>query len=290
MKKLFLLVSLALTLTGICQKVSNQIGFQKGQKLEITTETKKNSSSEMMGQKMESTVTSTMTEIYDIEEVNANGTVIEYKVKRLVFSANGMGGSQEFDSEKDGDRKGELGKLLEKGLKNKYKMTVDPFGKITAVKADDDNPNAKKSEEDAAIAGIVSSQLGLNFGLPKSGDLSIFKFLPTREIGQGDTWVDSINANGVNKKTWYKVNSINASDLVLDYTEEVAVNTTQQIMGTEASFKSNDKTSGQVTLDKKTGLLKQKTATVETSGTIEGQGMKVPTTGSTTMTITVKAS
>jgi hypothetical protein len=68
------------------------------------------------------------------------------------------------------------------------------------------------------------------------------------------------------------------------------VNTTQNIMGTDASFKSNDKTTGQVILDKNTGVLKQKTATIETKGTIEGQGMTVPTSGTTQMTVTVKNS
>ncbi len=290
MKKIFLLVSFFCTLTGFAQKINNKIGFQKGQKLEISTETKKSSTSEMMGQSMESTVTSTMTEIYDVEDVNNTGAVIEYKVKRLVFSANGMGGSQEFDSEKEGDRKGELGKILEKSLKNKYTMSVDQYGKIVSVKADDDNPNGKKADEQDPLAGIVSSQLGLNLGLPKQGDRSIFNILPAVEVGQGDKWTDSSNINGINRKTYYKVNSITANDLLLDYTEEVNVNTTQQIMGTDATFKSEDKTSGQITLDKKTGLLKQKTATVESKGTIEGQGMTVPTTGTTTTTIKVKTS
>lgn len=289
MKNLLLLVSIAFATTGFSQKISNKLGLQKGQKYEFVTEMKRSSTSEMMGQSMESTITSSMTESYDIEDVNSNGIVIEYKVKRLTFKANGMGGSQEFDSEKEADRKGEIGKILEKSLKNKYKMTIDPYGKIVSVKADDDNPNGEKNAEQDAIAGIVSSQLGLNFSVPKEGDISAFKFLPAREIGSSDTWIDSSNSTGVNRKTTYKVNSIKGNDLVLDYTEEVNVNTTQNIMGTEASFKSNDKTSGQVILDKNTGVLKQKTATIETKGSIEGQGMTVPTTGSTQMTITVKS-
>jgi hypothetical protein len=290
MKKLLLLASVVFAPTGFAQKISNKIGFKKGQKYELVTEMKRNTSSEMMGQSMESTVNSTMTESYDIEDVNSNGIVIEYKVKRLTFSANGMGGSQEFDSEKEDDRKGEIGKILEKSLKNKYKMTIDPYGKIISVKADDDNPNPEKNAEQDAIAGIVSTQLGLNFTVPKEGDISIFKFLPGREISSSDTWVDSSNSNGVNRLTTYKVNSVKGNDVVLDYTEQVSVNTTQNIMGTDASFKSNDKTTGQVILDKNTGVLKQKTATIETKGTIEGQGMTVPTSGTTQMTVTVKNS
>jgi len=290
MKKILLVASITLSINGFAQKVNGQLAFPKGQKLELITETKKTSTMEMMGQSMESTVNSTMTEVYDIEDAGANGATIEHKVKRLVFTANGMGNSQSFDSEKEEDRKGEMGKMLEKGLKNKYKMTIDASGKIVTVKVDDDNPNATKNGESDAMAGLVSSQLGLNLGLPKPGDVSIFKILPNREVAQGDTWTDTSSSNGQKRTTVYKVNSITASDVILDYTEDININTTQQIMGQDASIKADDKVTGQVTLDKNTRLLKRKTATIDTKATMEAQGMSIPSTGKTTITVTLKAS
>jgi hypothetical protein len=59
-------------------------------------------------------------------------------------------------------------------------------------------------------------------------------------------------------------------------------------MGTQASIKSDDKVTGQVIIDRATGLLKQKTATMNTNATMEAQGMTIPSTGKTTITVTVK--
>lgn len=287
MKKILLIASLALSVNSFAQNASGKLNFQKGQKLEMVTETKKTTTMELMGQSMESTVNSTITQVFDVADANADSATIEHKVKRLVFAAEGMGNSQSFDSEKEADRKSEMGKIMEKNLKHKYKMTVDAYGKVISVKADDANPGTKNAEADA-MAELASSQLGLSIGLPKSGDASIFKILPGKQISQGDTWTDSVSSNGQKRKTVYKVAGITATDILLDYTESININTTQQIMGTDASIRSDDKVTGQITLDKTTGLLKQKTATIDSTATMEAQGMSIPSTGKTTITVTVK--
>ncbi|HEU0112504.1 MAG TPA: DUF6263 family protein [Flavisolibacter sp.] len=289
MKKIILLAAVVLSLNAYAQTINGKINFMKGQKLEVVTETQKTTAMEVMGQSMESTVNSTMTEAFDIEDVTDKGATIEYKVKRLVFNANGMGNTQSFDSEKEGDRNGQLGKMLEKSLKNKYKMNVDAYGNITAVTKDDDNPNAPKDAEAEALQGIVSSQLGLNFGVPKTGDASFFKILPGKELTKGDSWTDSASAAGHKRTTVYTVSDITENEVVLNYTEQIDINATQQIMGQEANIKANDKITGLVTIDKASGLLKQKTATIDNSSTIEAQGMSIPSTGKTTLTIKITA-
>src|SRR5215210_614166 len=114
MKKILFAALIALAaINGFAQKINNKLSFKKGQKLEFVTETVKKSSMEMMGQAMESTVNSTVTEIFDVQDANNNGATIEHKVKRLVFTMDGMGQTQSFDSEKEGDRKGEMGKMFE---------------------------------------------------------------------------------------------------------------------------------------------------------------------------------
>jgi hypothetical protein len=287
MKKTLFIAAMALSVTGFAQKVNGKLGFSKGQKLELITETKKTATTELMGQTMESTVNSSITEVFNVEDATANGATIAHNVKRIVFSANGMGNSQSFDSDKEEDRKGEMGKVMDKALKNNYKMTVDPYGVITAVNVNDTAKGSKNAEAEA-MTELVSTQLGLKLGTPKQGEISVFKILPGKEIAQGDTWTDSSSADGQKRTTIYKVNSITANEILLDYTEDININTTQQIMGTDASIKSDDKVVGQITLDKKTGLLKQKTATIDTKATMEAQGMTIPSTGKTTVTTTLK--
>src|SRR5689334_12233789 len=168
MKNTLLILALLFAGTAFSQKLNTKLSFKKGQKLEMVTDIKRNFKTEMMGQAMETSMTSTTTEIYDVKDVTPAGAVIEYKVKRLVFNVNGMGQNQSFDSEKEEDRSGQMGKILEKSLKNKFTMTVDPYGKIIDVKKDDDNPNATNGENDA-MTGLIASQLGFNFVVPKPG-------------------------------------------------------------------------------------------------------------------------
>src|SRR5687768_14900698 len=141
MKKIVLAAALLAGLGGYAQKVSNKLAFQKGQKLEITRESRLVSTQEFMGQSMETTINSTTTEVLDVEEADKSGARLEHKIKRMQFTADAMGQTQSFDSEKEGDRNGDLGKIMEKSLKNKYTITLDPTGRIMRVKKDDDNPN-----------------------------------------------------------------------------------------------------------------------------------------------------
>ncbi|HYK54832.1 MAG TPA: DUF6263 family protein, partial [Flavisolibacter sp.] len=225
MKKTLLIASLALSINSFAQNASGKLNFQKGQKLEMVTETKKTTTMELMGQSMESTVNSTITQVFDVADANADSATIEHKIKRLVFAAEGMGNSQSFDSEKEADRKSDMGKMMEKNLKSKYKMTVDAYGKVISVKADDANPKGGKNAEADAMAELASSQLGLSLGLPKSGDASIFKVLPGKQISPGDTWTDSASSNGQKRTTIYKVSGITDTDILLDYTETININT-----------------------------------------------------------------
>jgi hypothetical protein len=289
MKKVFLIAAIAFSTHGFAQQANVKLNLPKGQKLEMVTEMKKSTTLEVMGQSMESSVTSTMTEMFDVEDAGPSGATVEHKVKRLVFNTEGgMGGNQSFDSEKESDMKGQIGKMLEKSIKNKYTMKLDAKGNVTEVKVDDDNPNAKKNSQEEQIAQMVSSQLGLALGIPKVGEASIFRILPGRELKAGESWTDSSSSNGISKTTIYKVNAISDTEVTLDFTEQVVTKVTQQMMGQEATINNTDKSTGKVIIDKNTGVLKQRTSTVDSKGTIDAQGMTIPVAGKTTLTISMK--
>lgn len=289
MKNIFLLAAIAFATSGFAQKINGKLSFQKGQKLEVVTESKKTSSMEVMGQAMETNMNSTFTEIYDVQDASAAGATLEHKVKRLVFTADGMGHSQSFDSEKEEDRKGDIGKALDKKLlKNKYIATVDPVGKITAVKADEENQQGKKTDDE--MASMMAQQLGMNLMLPKIGDAIAFKILPEKEVSVGDAWADSSATEGTKIKKMFRVANINDSVIVLDFTTNTKIEKTQQMMGVDATINANDRAAGKITIDRKTGLLKFITANTQTEGSVEAQGMTIPINAKTSLTTTVKAS
>ncbi|MGZ8537922.1 MAG: DUF6263 family protein, partial [Flavisolibacter sp.] len=166
--------------------------------------------------------------------------------------------------------------------------TLDPTGKITDVKLDDDNPNDTTTDESKMVAELVSMQLGLNISVPKAGTISAFSILPARNLTQGEKWVDSSSVDGTSTTTNYTVKTITANDVTLDFTDLTNIKTTKSIMGTQAVVNSKNTSTGTIIVDKKTGLLKQKTTTTDTDGTIEAQGQTIPQKEKTTVTITVK--
>ena len=189
MKQFFLVAAVAISVTGNAQKVSNKLTFQKGQKLEMVSKVASTISMEMMGQSMDTKIDATITRLFDVNDVSNGTASVEHKMKRMQMNMEApMAGSQSFDSENEKDMKGEAVKAMETALKNKYSMTIDPTGKITAVKADDDNPNkAEKNESGDMMAGAMSGMVE-GMSLPKAGDVSEFRILPEAGATKGGSW------------------------------------------------------------------------------------------------------
>jgi len=285
MKQLFLVAAIVFAATGFAQKVNNKLTFQKGQKLEMTSKVNTLISMEMMGQAMESKIDATVTRLFDVEDVTNNSATLEHKVKRIQMNFEApMQGAQTFDSDNEKDMKGDGGKTMEKALKNKYTMTVDAGGKITAVKADDNNPNKTPTKADADMMSNALAQFAAGFDLPKTGDTSEFMILPAKELAKGESWTNALG----NAKTVYTLADVTDADIIINYTEEASTSRTQEAMGQEIKMSSKDKTTGKITLDKKTGLLKEKIATTNSEGNMEMAGQTMPMNTKTTKTITVK--
>lgn len=285
MKHTLLLVAVACSLSASAQKVSNKLTFKKGQKLEMVSQVNSVISMDMMGQSIDTKIDATITRLFDVADVAKGAATIEHKMKRMQMNFDvPMQGTQTFDTENETDMKGEGGKMAEKAMKNKYTMTLDPTGKITAVKADDDNPNKNDSAVVQAdpMAGALS-QIAAGMDLPKSGDLSEFKILPDYEVSKGQSWADSTK----DSKTVYTLTDITNTDIIIDYTEDATTQRTQEAQGMEITMSSKDKTTGKIILDKNTGLLKERTTTTNSEGTMEMMGQSLPMNTKLTKKITV---
>lgn len=289
MKRLFLLTALVIGIGGSAQKVSNKISFPKGAKLEVVTQANSTVTQEAMGQTFDMKINATITRLLDVEDATAGSATLEHKVKRIQMDMDiPMMGARTFDSEKEEDLKSEGGKVFEKALKNKYKMTVDATGKVTAVKADDNNPqNNEKTESSDMMAGLAQ-QFGMGMATPKIGDATEFRILPDREVGKGETWSDSTGSQQEKVKTTYTVSDVSDNEVMIDYKAEGNGKITTENMGMEVTVTKTDKATGKITLDRKTGLMKSRTETVETTGVTEVAGQSMPMTSKTTKTTTVK--
>ncbi|MGV3657708.1 MAG: DUF6263 family protein [Chitinophagaceae bacterium] len=286
MRKFFLPLLMAASFAAVAQPVSNKLAFKKGQKLEVTTQVASVASQEMMGQSIDINVAATLNHSYDVEDVTAAGAVIEHKVKRLQLSFDGMGQSEKFDSENEADMKGDMGKAAEKSIKNKYTMTVDASGNVVSVKADDDNPNTAGGGED--MMSQMLSQLSLGLDMPKQGDPTPFKILPaTGNLAKGYSWTDSLNKNEEKGFHKYTIADVTDNEVLIDFTGQTSSSKQQEAQGMEMTILMESKQTGKITLDKKTGLLKQRTVTTDGAGSVEVAGQSLPITNKITVTTTV---
>jgi hypothetical protein len=273
MKHFFLIAALSLTVTGFTQKVSGKLNFPKGQKIEMVTEASSVISMEVMGQSMDTKVNVTVFRNLDIEDVSDGNAVIEHKMKRMKMNFESpMAGSQTFDSDNEKDMKGDGGKAMEKALKNKYKVTVDANGTVTAVQADDNNPNKTEAKPSGDMMASTMDQMGMSMELPKVGEASEFKILPENEVGKGDSWSTTTGKT----KTTFTVADITDTDIILNFTSEGSTENKQDAGGMEIMMSTKDKSNGQIVIDRKTGLLKKKTENIESDGTMEMMGQSMP--------------
>lgn len=277
MKKFLVALCVCAAITGYSQKVSNALNFEKGRKLELTY--KANNTSASMGEtKMDVTVVRS----FDVNDVVNGNATIEHKIKRIQFNLESMMGSEKFDSEKEADMKGDIGKALEKTLKNKYTMTVDATGKITEVKEDKDK-DKQPTPEDRMLLGMIEQVAG-KIEAPAVGDFIEFRVLPVHEVGVGETWIDSVPGRTTN----YTVKNISDNEILINFSESVNSEQKQEVNGMTVVITSADKTTGEIKIDRKSGLFREKTANTTSEGSMSVMGQNMPMTSTSTKTWTLK--
>lgn len=274
MKQFFGLICIVASLTSFAQS-SNKLNFSKGQKLEMIAKIKAVVTQDVMGQSMDVNINSIINRSFDIEDVKNGVATIEHKVKRVQFNFDAMGQSQAFDSEKEEDMKGEMGKSMEKNIKNKYTLTVNPEGSIVSVKADNDNAN-KTAEKGADMMANMMGQIAEGLDVPKAGDLFPLQLKSKGTVAKGQTWTDSVTTGETGLIT-YKVNDVTASDVLIDYSSETSTKKKQDVgNGMSMDISIKNMVTGKITLDKKSGLVKERTVETNGSGTMEVMGQTIP--------------
>jgi hypothetical protein len=284
MKQILMCALLTWSLNAMAQ--APRLLFQKGKGLEVTTKMETSNKAEFMGQTMETKGTTTITQKFDVENATDTAATIEQKIKALQFNMEGgMGQNFSFNSEKPEDMKGEIGQMMEETMKAKYKYRVNSKGIITYV----EEQKQKSSDKDDMMAGLLSQMNG-GAQAPKVGDRIAFSILPDRELKQGDSWIDEAKGETGTRKATYTVKQITDLDIILNALEESTINTKQSMMGMEATVSGSTRSTGEIIVDKKTGMVRQSTSTVQGEQTMEMQGQKIPTSSKMTITTTIKPS
>ena len=289
MKKFSLLTITLIILTtpGFSQKVSGKLNFKKGQQIEIVTDTKSLVTQEAMGQTVEFKIDGSITHIYQVADANTKQATLGHKTKHIGLNMDGMGQTQSFDSDKKEDLDGQMGGPVKEILNKSYEMTIDQSGKVISVK--EDTTQTKKQGDEADMVGNILSKLGSALDAPVAGEASFFKILPGKELKKSDTWLDSTEAPGGKEFIHYTLSDITPTEILLDYTSTSNSDIKSDMMGMEATTHMVNNSKGKITIDRASGILKNKTAETESNGTVDIMGQSIPIKTKTSLTINVKS-
>ncbi len=256
-----------------------KINLSAGSKYKVENVMKSTNTMEMMGQSMEITADVNLHSQVDVAEKTAEGYKLVTKVTRMVTAANMMGQTVNYDSDKPEDRESEIGKLMSDKINQPSNATLTPEGKVTVQKSDNASAAAAANPMMAMMGGGEDETNGL-------GDL----FLPLPEnCKAGDSWMDSIISNGTKTYRNFTVKSVNGTDALISFTGTQSISKTVENQGMEANVNLENKMNGEITSDTGTGLIRQRTLTMEGTGSTEVMGQSIPMNTKVTVQSSVTA-
>lgn len=269
MKKTTLSIALLMSIS-ILTNAQNTINVSQGLKTHLLNKSTSTVKQSAMGQDME--IKSDIALDIDIEVKSISPDIhLTHTIKRIQLKTDGMGNSVVFDSEKKEDRENQLGQLLIGTLDKPLGFHITTTGMPIENKQSDPSFEAAKN----LLGDIDELNSELVVAVPKS-------------IKIGDHWIDEQNKDANNRSRFeYSVKSITEEEAVLTFNGNIDKKQNKSFQGMEATVTGNTTSKGELTVNMKTGLIKEKKAELISKGTTEvmGQNISFTVTRSTNSSI-----
>jgi hypothetical protein len=262
----------------LCNAQRVKLNVTQGQKLSANTTTIINTSTEAFGQIMESKVSlnSNINAVFS----NTSHTELELTLtlSKLKSTISMMGQEMNYDSEKK-DNEEEMEKALSKNI-----------NKPNIIKLDK-NANEIADESKAKInldkdAGTIEELIG-NYNSVTS-KIFILPSIYNVELKENNSWTDSSESksNNLNNKNIfvYTIKKIETDLISIEKVGNTSTYGTITQQGTEMQITGTTTYSGEIVIDKSTGLIKKETTTSTIKQNAEIIGSTIQVTGKTTTT------
>ncbi|HEX7847630.1 MAG TPA: DUF6263 family protein [Chitinophagaceae bacterium] len=289
MKKGFVIFLSFLTgVTTMAQKIAGKLRFQQGQVLQIEMEMKTAVVQQAMGQAIDFHVTGAATHQYKATNVTDDNNTLRHSMNRLSFQFDGMGQKLNFDSDNPKDMEGRMGKPMKEMLEKNYDVIIDPNGKV--MMAQPEKITLAAADERLKLVADMMKDLTNVVFPPKKGEGSFFRVLPENEAAIGESWSETGKTETGEFTNNYTLKEINDSTVVVALDGNSTTSVKADMRGMETVTNMNHKTTGNIIVDKATGIVRQKTLNTESSGAtqITAMGATMPLTSKSTIVINVK--
>lgn len=260
------------------QMPSGKLALVKGRQLQVESTIKTTVSMDMMGQAMEMLANANMVRSINVKDKKDNSFFISSTLTKIKSNVNAMGQEQSFDSEKNEGTETETGKMMKGILNVPQEVELNNEAKVVNVKAKDSS---------SANAGMMEMMLGMINGEDAAGTSDAFLIIPAGKK-TGDTWSDSSVMEGIKIYRTYTLKAVNGNKATVTIDGNQITNKTMEQMGMEVIITSDSKINGETIVDITTGVIEQKTLTMDGKGTAEMMGQSIPMTTKLISTATVK--
>lgn len=271
----------SLMLTAVCflsaaTYAQSSLDLKQGQKYVVETKVTTVSQTEAMGQTMETNLNSTTHFQIEVEAVNPTNYQLKNTVQRILMSMQMMGQDISLDTDKKEDMDGPMGSGLKGVINTPHQVLYDKKGNLVVPeKPKDDGGNNPMMEQFA------------NLGESGYGAEAAFIGIPAG-IKVGTTWDVEKNTKDSKNKFTYTVKEIKGDIATLTVTGNVSSEMTIEQNGMEIVTKTSGKTTGEATVNIKTGVIQSSNTVSDVSGNVEVMGQELPTSAKTTTVVTVK--
>jgi Family of unknown function (DUF6263) len=279
---LFLAVCFTGSFSAVAQMNNGKLQLSKGQKIQVDNTLNSVSSMEMMGQAMEMNSDAFMLHQVEVKDKKDTSYTLASTLTKMTTSGNVMGQAFSFDSDKQKDRdSSDMGKMLKGQLNVAKEIELNNQGQLINLKKTD----APEETSENPMMGMMKSMTG-------GGDftntaIEVFQAIPSG-AKQGDTWSDSVIADGIKTYRTYTVKDISNNIAAITLTGNQTTNKKLEQMGAEINLSIEAKLTGESKVDVKTGMVQQKTFIIDGAGTADAMGQSIPLTMKVTSTTTVQ--
>ena len=285
MKKITLLLSVLIAGKQTLHAQTNgAINLSSGQKYAVENIITTTSSSEMMGQSMESKANVTST--YNLEVKGTSGDNINFMntITSMKMSVNAMGQDMNFDSEKKEDMDGDMGKNFKDIINQPKEVVMSKTGTVILKSSAD---TASDTSTQSNPTEMMMKQMGGDPASQGYGAKIAFEVIP-KGAKVGTIWSDSSDQSGTKRVTRYTLKSINGNDYMIALEGTIDSQVKTEMQGMEIQTKTTGKFTGEEVVDAKTGVIKTNTTNSDAAGTVQVMGQEIPTTSKITSVTTVK--
>jgi len=238
---------------------------------------------EMMGQSMDITADIIITRRLEVKDKKENSYNITSTITKMNFNSSMMGQNMSYDSDKKEDADSELGKVLKDQVNVPKTMELDNDGRMINVQKD----TTKKVTDDVNPMMAMIEKMGA--GQDESNGANDAFMVLTPGVKAGDTWADSSITDGFKINRNYVVKEITGNDATIILTGTQAITNILDNGGMQANIALDSKLAGEILVDVTTGIVKQRTLTMEGTGNVDVMGQSIPMVTKVTTTSLIKS-